>query len=638
MSVREGNLEPPKRHPLLGKPRILRRRPSAGGIGRVFDICHGCRRCVSLCNAFPKLFDLIDEGDSGEVDAIPKAKYWEVVDQCYLCDVCFMTVPHVPPHAWNVDFPHLMLRAKAIKFKKARSTSATSCSPAPMPWASCWRFRGGADRQRGQPEQSRARGDGQGAQGSQGPPASRLRAATFSRRCPDRRPVPRARRRADARQGGGFSTCYINYNEPGIGHDLLRILAFWRNPDHLGRKGSLLRHAEARTRRPGVGESAEGDQHPATGAAGPRRLRHPDRHPLLHPDVQAGTAADVSRGMPRCKQWPQRCSIRSNTWCCVKDGLLKTDFKQPLGKVSYHIPAICACRTSARKPASCCKWSRHHDYHCGALRRSRRHLGRQERVLRSVDEDRRPVFRQMAAADPDYVSSDCAIAGRHICQGMGGNETKSSIRFPLSVSPTGYDLRAPIMPTITRNSLMSLEQYAGERPAFRARVLTTKRAHPAAGRSLDPDFRRRTDASLSGAGNAADRENLRGRGHQRRTGSLQPAGTGREQLQGDNADRVSRRRTAPAHAVPPERHRGPGLGPGGRFASPVQAIADEDLERENEEKTSAVHFLRSGIGPGHEKSAQARATLAVGVDHPHYSATVPAVSDTLRQSLVTDLT
>src|SRR5437588_3716335 len=88
---------------------------------RIFNICHGCRRCVSLCNAFPTLFDLIDASKSGEIDSVAKEDFGKVVDQCYLCDICYMTkCPYVPPHPWNVDFPHVMLRAKAIKFRKSR--------------------------------------------------------------------------------------------------------------------------------------------------------------------------------------------------------------------------------------------------------------------------------------------------------------------------------------------------------------------------------------------------------------------------------------------------------------------------------------------------------------------------------------
>jgi hypothetical protein len=65
------------------------------------------------------LFDAIDASSTGELDGVDKKAYGEVVDHCYLCDMCYMTkCPYVPPHPWNLDFPHLMLRAKAVKAKK----------------------------------------------------------------------------------------------------------------------------------------------------------------------------------------------------------------------------------------------------------------------------------------------------------------------------------------------------------------------------------------------------------------------------------------------------------------------------------------------------------------------------------------
>ena len=117
---REGSLEAPTRHPIdwqseeyFDEPALMKE------MERVFDICHGCRRCFSLCNAFPTLFDAVDESETMEVDSVPKKVYWEVVDHCYLCDMCYMSkCPYVPPHPWNVDFPHLMLRAKANRFRK----------------------------------------------------------------------------------------------------------------------------------------------------------------------------------------------------------------------------------------------------------------------------------------------------------------------------------------------------------------------------------------------------------------------------------------------------------------------------------------------------------------------------------------
>jgi glycerol-3-phosphate dehydrogenase subunit C len=117
---REGSLEAPTRHTLDWQTEeFYDEAPLFEELERVFDICHGCRRCFNLCNAFPTLFDAVDESETMEVDGVPKKVYWDVVDHCYLCDMCYMSkCPYVPPHEWNVDFPHLMLRAKAARFKK----------------------------------------------------------------------------------------------------------------------------------------------------------------------------------------------------------------------------------------------------------------------------------------------------------------------------------------------------------------------------------------------------------------------------------------------------------------------------------------------------------------------------------------
>jgi len=118
--MREGSLEAPTRHPVDWKNDLFWDKADLEAeLERVYDICHGCRRCVSLCDSFPTLFDLVDESETMEVDGVDKADYIKVVDQCYLCDLCYLTkCPYVPPHEWNVDFPHLMLRAKAQHFRE----------------------------------------------------------------------------------------------------------------------------------------------------------------------------------------------------------------------------------------------------------------------------------------------------------------------------------------------------------------------------------------------------------------------------------------------------------------------------------------------------------------------------------------
>ena len=117
------------RHPLgWERPEFYEASALEKELERVFDICHGCRRCFNLCNAFPTLFDAVDASATGEVAAVDRKAFWEVVDHCYLCDMCYMTkCPYVPPHPWNVDFPHLMLRAKAVRHAQARRAGAIAC-------------------------------------------------------------------------------------------------------------------------------------------------------------------------------------------------------------------------------------------------------------------------------------------------------------------------------------------------------------------------------------------------------------------------------------------------------------------------------------------------------------------------------
>ena len=118
--MKEGSLDAPVRHNLLWQEEEFYDEEKLDEeLRRVFDICHGCRRCFNLCDSFPKLFDLIDESDSGELDSVESADFKPIVDACTLCDMCFLTkCPYVPPHEFNLDFPHLMLRYRAIEFKK----------------------------------------------------------------------------------------------------------------------------------------------------------------------------------------------------------------------------------------------------------------------------------------------------------------------------------------------------------------------------------------------------------------------------------------------------------------------------------------------------------------------------------------
>ncbi len=80
---------------------------------RVFETCQGCRLCVVLCPAFPRLLDLTD-GVDGEVGKLETTDWTPVVDLCYQCKLCYVRCPYTPPHEWQIDFPRLMMRGKAI--------------------------------------------------------------------------------------------------------------------------------------------------------------------------------------------------------------------------------------------------------------------------------------------------------------------------------------------------------------------------------------------------------------------------------------------------------------------------------------------------------------------------------------------
>ena len=120
LGAREGSLDAPFRHPIAWRDEAFYDETAIEAeMERVFDICHGCRRCFNLCDSFPRLFDMVDESPTGEIDGVPKARYAEVADACTLCDMCFLTkCPYVPPHDFNLDFPHLILRQRAARRKK----------------------------------------------------------------------------------------------------------------------------------------------------------------------------------------------------------------------------------------------------------------------------------------------------------------------------------------------------------------------------------------------------------------------------------------------------------------------------------------------------------------------------------------
>jgi Fe-S oxidoreductase len=104
--------------PDIGSPGFLDGAAVRREEERVYDICAGCRRCYNLCPSFTYLLDTIDERHDGDAAGLDAAESRRVVDLCFGCNLCYPHCPYTPPHRWAVDFPSLMLRARAARARR----------------------------------------------------------------------------------------------------------------------------------------------------------------------------------------------------------------------------------------------------------------------------------------------------------------------------------------------------------------------------------------------------------------------------------------------------------------------------------------------------------------------------------------
>jgi Fe-S oxidoreductase len=434
--MKEGSLDKPTRHPIdWQSPDFYDPAKLEAELARTFDICHGCRRCVNLCTAFPRLFDLVDESPTGEVDGVERARFADVVDQCYLCDMCFMTkCPYVPPHPWNLDFPHLMLRAKAVKFKNGKvrvrdrllsSTDAVGRLAAipvvaqtinavnRMPVArKLMDAAMGIDQERRLPDYASAKFRGTAAPNAEFP-------VKDGANTPGKVAV--------------FATCYVNYNEPGIGHDLLALLAHNGIPAIIVDKeaccgmpklelGDL--DAVARLKNINIPHLVKlaREGYAIVTPIPSCTLMFKSELPLLFPDD-----ADV-RAVADAMFDPFEYLVLRN-----RDGLLKTDFKTRLGKVSYHIPCHSRVQNVGQKTREALALVPGTEIN--TVERCSGHDGtwgvKSEYFANSMKIGK-PVFRQMASTSPHWISSDCPIAARHIEQGIADALSQSGSDAPVA--------------------------------------------------------------------------------------------------------------------------------------------------------------------------------------------------------------
>jgi glycerol-3-phosphate dehydrogenase subunit C len=227
-TAREGSLDAPTRHPLAWREESFYDfHAIEEEMERVFDICHGCRRCFNLCDSFPILFDLVDEGPTGEMDGVAKADYKQVVDACTLCDMCFMTkCPYVPPHEFNLDFPHLMLRYRAAELRAGQGNEAAKQLTkidrnaalagliAPLAnWAAS------AENQFTRGLMEKFAGVDRTA------PLPSFHGETLVERAKIEWPIAAEGTAFGKRKAAVFATCYANYHQPSTGEAALAVLA-----------------------------------------------------------------------------------------------------------------------------------------------------------------------------------------------------------------------------------------------------------------------------------------------------------------------------------------------------------------------------------------------------------------------------
>jgi Fe-S oxidoreductase len=440
-STKEGSLQAPTRHPLDWKnPSFYDEEDLFRELERVYDICHGCRRCFSLCNAFPTLFDAIDESDTMELDGVSKSVYWDVVDHCYLCDMCYMTkCPYVPPHEWNLDFPHLMLRAKAVKYKsgktKARDKLLTNTDmigslagiPVVTPVVNASL---GSNAMRSVIESTVGV-----HRDAPVPRYHRNAAKTIKPQTADTEAVAAGPTRGKV---AIYATCYGKYNQPELISDLVTVFGHNNIPVTIVQNDKCC----------GMPKLELGDLESV------EALKN-NNIPLLTGLIDDGW--DIISPIPSCvlmyKQElplmfpddPGVARVKASIFDPFeylihrhKAELLNTNFKTELGKVAYHVSCHLRVQNIGMKTRDVL--SLVHNTEVEAIERCSGHDGTyavKKEFYETARKICKPVVSRVQKAQADHYTSDCPMAGDMIGDGLRDG---SEPRHPMSLLRQAYGL------------------------------------------------------------------------------------------------------------------------------------------------------------------------------------------------------
>jgi Fe-S oxidoreductase len=428
----EGGLHAPTRHPLAWRDAAFYDGPSLyKELGRIFDICHGCRRCVSLCHAFPTLFELVDSSPTMEVDGVAQADYGKVVEQCYLCDLCYQTkCPYVPPHPWNVDFPHLMLRAKATQFRNGEvpaSRKLLTNTTAVGKLASIPVITETVNASNRSPTMRKLLDKTLGVHPQAKVPLYHSR--TARKRLRDTPPAPATVAAGPTRgRVALFVTCYGNFNMPQVVEDLVTVLR------HNAIEVRLIEQEKCC----GMPKLELGDF---------ESVDHFKQFNLPRLAAAVRDGWDILAPVPSCVlmfrqeiplMYPQEAEVQAVKAHIFdpfeylmhrhKAGLLKTEFAAPLGKVAYHAP--CHQRVQNIGPKTRELLSLIPGTEIEAIERCSGHDGTYG--VRSATYELsvklvRPVVRRVEQAEAQHIASDCPMAADHIANQLPGREAAHPI-------------------------------------------------------------------------------------------------------------------------------------------------------------------------------------------------------------------
>ncbi len=442
--MREGSLDAPTRHPINWRdPKFYDEEDLNAELERVFDICHGCRRCVSLCNSFPTLFDLVDESETMEVDGVAKEDYIKVVDQCYLCDLCFLTkCPYVPPHEWNVDFPHLMLRAKAIKFKQQGASKRDNMLSNTDKNGKFFGIPVVAQAVNAVNKNSIAR---KGMQKVLGVSSSAYLPEYQSKSA--KKQFAKHQTSVSTPKAIGsttgkvaiYATCYGNHNEPGLVGDLIKIFEHNNIATKLITQdkccsmpklelGDLESVAANKNHNIPIIQEAIDDDWDIIAPIPSCVLMFKQELPLMFPEDEALKKVQQSIFDPF-----EYLALRH------KEDLLNTEFKTTLGKVSYHAPCHLRVQKIGNKTRDILNLVP--DTEIELIERCAGHDGTyavKEEFHEISMKIARPVVNKIKKNEPNYFSSDCPLAGYHLANGVDNNE--SSPTHPITLLKTAYGL------------------------------------------------------------------------------------------------------------------------------------------------------------------------------------------------------